>query len=445
LETPAGKGAQIDPRGAKKVPKMPKLAEPKAPTVYSNAKPKAKEYAIADGNGLYLVVNVDGTKLWDFRYRFAGRRRKLAIKGGFPTVGVKAAREEATRYRAMISEGLDPSEVRKSGKLESRQLEEAQRVVETKSSTTFEKVTRDWFKMASEHLAHKNGIETMRRMEKNVFPWIGAKPISDIRPPDILAPLRLVEERGARESAHRILGVCGQIFRFAVASGFVESDPSRDLRGALAKPNLKHFASITNPEEVGALLRSVTGYQGNLETRVALKLGIQTFVRPGNLRMAEWEEFHNLDEPDRAEWRIPGSKMKVKTTRPFIVPLAPQSVTLVESLRPLAGKSKFLFPSIRTPLEPMSNNSVNAALRRMGYTTEEFTGHGVRAMARTLCHEVLGFAPEVIEEQLAHAKSGPLGGAYDRTTHLPDRRRLMREWAAYLERLEAGETSSCPE
>lgn len=418
---------------------MPKLAEPKAPTVYSNAKPKEKEYVIADGNGLYLVVTPDGSKLWDFRYRFAGRRRKLAIKGGFPTVSVKAAREEAARYRDMIAEGVDPAEVRKLGKAEERRAEEVQRQELTKNATTFEKVARDWFARASEHLAYNNGIETMRRLEKNLFPWIGAKPITEIRAPDILAPLRLVEERGARESAHRILGVCGQIFRFGIASGLVESDPSRDLRGALAKPILTHFAAITSPEEVGALLRAVKGYQGNLETRVALKLGIQTFVRPGNLRMAEWEEFQNLDDPDRAEWRIPGQKMKVKTARPFVVPLAPQSVVLLESLRPLAGKSKFLFPSIRSPLEPMSNNSINAALRRMGYTRDEITGHGVRAMARTLCHEVLGFAPEVIEEQLAHAKSGPLRDAYDRTTHLPERRRLMREWANYLDHLEAGQ------
>lgn len=418
---------------------MPKLAEPKAPTVYSNAKPKDKDYTIADGNGLFLLVTTDGSKLWDFRYRFAGRRRKMAIKGGFPTVSVKAAREEADKYRTMIAEGVDPAEVRKLGKLEEQRTEEVQRQELTKTATTFEKVSRDWFVLASEHLAYNNGIETMRRLEKNLFPWIGAKPISEIRAPDLLAPLRLVEERGARESAHRILGVCGQIFRFAVASGLVESDPSRDLRGALAKPTLTHFAAITNPEEVGALLRAVKGYQGNLETRVALKLGIQTFVRPGNLRMAEWDEFQNLDDPDRAEWRIPGQKMKVKTARPFIVPLAPQSIALLESLRPLAGKSKFLFPSIRSPLEPMSNNSINAALRRMGYTRNEITGHGVRAMARTLCHEVLGFAPEVIEEQLAHAKSGPLRDAYDRTTHLPERRRLMREWANYLDRLEAGQ------
>lgn len=418
---------------------MPKLASNKAPTVYSNAKPKEKEYTIADGNGLYMVVTVDGTKLWDFRYRFGGRRRKLAIKGGFPTVSVKEAREEVARYLAQISEGIDPAEVRKAGVVEKQQEQQAAQREQAKSAATFEKVARDWFVKASEHLAHNNGIETMRRLEKNVFPWIGAKPISEIRPPDILAPLRLVEERGARESAHRILGVCGQIFRFGVACGLVESDPTRDLRGALAKPILTHFATITNPEEVGALLRAVAGYQGNLETRVALKLGIQTFVRPGNLRMAQWEEFHHLDDPDRAEWRIPGHKMKVKTTRPFVVPLAPQSIVLLESLRPLAGKSKFLFPSIRTPLKPMSNNSVNAALRRMGYTRDEITGHGVRAMARTLCHEVLGFAPEVIEEQLAHGKAGPLRDAYDRTTHMPERRRLMREWATYLDGLEAGQ------
>lgn len=414
---------------------MPKLATQKTVKELANLKPKPKPYAVGDGNGLFLVVSPQGRKSWLFRYRFEGKQSAIPL-GEFSDKDVKSFRDRARELSEKVRSGIDPRAEEVEAQAVSALEEEQAEAERIRKATTFEKVARDWFLKASENLAHNNGIETMRRLEKNVFPWIGAKPISEIRPPDILAPLRLVEERGARESAHRILGVCGQIFRFGVACGLVESDPTRDLRGALAKPILTHFATITNPEEVGALLRAVAGYQGNLETRVALKLGIQTFVRPGNLRMAQWEEFHNLDDPDRAEWRIPGHKMKVKTARPFVVPLAPQSVALVESLRPLAGKSAYLFPSVRTPLQPMSNNSVNAALRRMGYTTEEFTGHGVRAMARTLCHEVLGFAPEVIEEQLAHGKAGPLRDAYDRTTHMPERRRLMREWASYLERLE---------
>lgn len=212
-------------------------------------------------------------------------------------------------------------------------------------------------------------------------------------------------------------------------------------RGALARPVETHFAALTDPAAVGGLLRAVAGYRGSLETRVALRLGILTFVRPGNLRAAEWSEFHDMDDPERAEWRIPGDKMKVRTKRPFVVPLARQAVELVESLRPLTGEGVYLFPSPRAsnPPRPMSNNTVNAALRRMGFDSDEMTGHGVRAMARTLSHEVLGFAPEVIEEQLAHAKSGPLGGAYDRTTHMPERRRLMQAWADYLDTLERGE------
>jgi integrase len=208
--------------------------------------------------------------------------------------------------------------------------------------------------------------------------------------------------------------------------------------GALPKPVETHFAAFTDPADVAKLMNAVSGYVGSVPTRVALRLGILTFVRPGNLREAEWTEFHHLDDPLRAEWRIPGEKMKMKTKRPFVVPLAPQAVALLDAVRPMTGHSKYLFPSELSKDRPMSNNTVNTAFRRMGYTKEEMTGHGVRAMARTLCHEVLGFAPEVIEEQLAHGKSGPLGDAYDRTTHMPERRRLMNSWADYLDQLETG-------
>jgi integrase len=420
---------------------MPKIAEQKAEIVYRSAKGKAKEYTISDGRGLYMVVTPDGSRLWDFRYSIHGRRRKLAIRGGYPAVGVKAAREEADRLRAMVARGEDPAEVRKSGEMETARRIEEERQERAKVADTFEKVGREWHAKAAEHVVPLHSIMVLQRLEKDVFPWVGDRPISDIRPPDILAPLQKVEERGARETAHRLLGVCSQIFRYAVATGRLESDPTRDLRGALARPKEGHFAALTNPEDVAGLLRSIDGYSGGLETRTALLLGILTFVRPGNLRYAEWTEFHDLENPEGAEWRIPGDKMKIKTKRPFVIPLAPQAVQLLEALRPLTGRSRFVFRSLRSPERPMSNMAVLSALRRMGYTSDEMTGHGVRAMARTICHEVLGFAPEVIEEQLAHGKAGPLGGAYDRTTHMPERRRLMREWADYLDGLKAGEVT----
>jgi len=442
---------------------MPKLAKPLSDVDFRNAKPgglkpaglwknpniperfPSGECMVPDGKGLNLRVRTvsedppEYSKVWILRYRFGGKEKNLAIKGGYPGVSLKAARIEAANLRGMAERGEDPSEIRKTDRAKVEEEEAAKVAEEARNAATFEKVAREWHARASEHLAPSNALATMQRLEKNVFPWIGSKPIADIRPPDILAPLRLVEERGARESAHRILGVCGQIFRYAVASGLLESDPSRDLKGALSRPVETHFAALTNPEDVAGLLRAVEAYQGAPETRVALRLGILTFVRPGNLRAAEWSEFYDLEDPERAEWRIPGEKMKVRTDRAFVVPMAPQAVALLEELRPLTGRGRYVFPSARTPERPMSNNAINAALRRMGYTSDEMTGHGVRAMARTLCHEVLGIAPEVIEEQLAHDKAGPLRGAYDRTTFMPERRRLMRAWADYLDGLKNGD------
>lgn len=425
---------------------MPKLAQPKTDADYRTAKPKDREYLISDGKGLNLRVRPategapEGSKVWIFRYRFGGKEKNLAIKGGYPSVSLKLAREEAKRMRDMIARGEDPGSVRKAGEKEDARRLADVRDAEAIAANTFEKIAREWWdRKAVPKLTPGNARDTLRRLENNIFPFVGARAVVDLRPSDILAPLRLVEQRGARESAHRILGVCSQVFRYAVASGILESDPTRDLRGALESPDERHFAALTDPTDVAALLRSIASYHGSTPTQIALRLGVLTFVRPGNLREAEWSEFVNLEDPARAEWRIPGAKMKVKTSRPFVVPLAPQSVALLDAVRPLAGRSRYVFPSVLSADRPMSNNTVNTALRRMGYTRDEMTGHGVRAMARTLCHEVLGFAPEVIEEQLAHGKSGPLGDAYDRTTHMQERRRLMREWAGYLDRLERGE------
>ncbi len=414
---------------------MPRLVEPKAPLVYANAQPKAKAYLVNDGRGLALQVDPDGTKRWLFRYSFEGQQKKIGIKGGYPGVSLKTAREEADRFRVMLANGKDPKVVRKADGDEVAREQEEQRREEERKSTSFEKVAREWHQKESEHLANSSSEAVIRRLAKDLFPFIGAKPITEFTPPDILQPLRLVEARGSTETAHRLLGMCGQIFRFAVASGLIQSDPSRDLRGALSRPVEGHFAALTNPKDVGGLLRAIDDYRGSPETRTALIFGVLTFVRPGNLREAKWCEFHNLDQPEIAEWRIPGGKLKVRSRKDFVVPLAPQAIRLLETLRPLTGQSQFVFPSARSKNRPMSNMAVLAALRRMGYTSSEMTGHGVRAMARTICHEVLRFAPEVIEEQLAHGKAGALRDAYDRTTHMPERRRLMKEWANYLDKL----------
>ncbi len=443
---------------------MPKLAKQLTDADFRNAKPggpkpaslwknpavqehfPSGECMVPDGKGLNLRVRTisedppEHSKVWILRYRFGGKEKNLAIKGGYPGTSLKDARKEADRLRAMVARGEDPARVRKAG-----QEEEARRVADAReaealAANTFEKVAREWWeRKASKDQTEGTARTNLRRLEANIFPFIGSRPIGDLRPADILAPLRLVEQRGANETAHRIQSICSQVFRYAVACGILESDPTRDLRGALETPAERHFAALTDPADVAALLRSIAGYHGSTPTQIALRLGVLTFVRPGNLRGAEWSEFHNLEDPNRAEWRIPGAKMKIKTARPFVVPLAPQAVALLESVRPLAGRSRYVFPSVLSADRPMSNNTVNTALRRMGYTRDEMTGHGVRAMARTLCHEVLGFAPDVIEEQLAHGKSGPLGDAYDRTQHLPERRRLMRAWADYLDKLERGE------
>ena len=416
---------------------MPRLADPKAPLVFANAKPREKAYLVNDGRGLALLVIPDGAKRWLFRYSYGGRQKKIGIKGGYPAVPIKTAREEADRFRAMLAVGQDPIQVRKEGQEDTARKLEAERVVAARKSDTFEKVAREWHSKEAETLAEITSVATMQRLVKDLFPYIGTRAIADFTPPDILVPLRKVEGRGAKESARRLLGYCSQIFRYAVQTGRIQSDPSRDLRGALSRPKERHFAALTKPEDVCGLVRAFESYNGTPETRIALEFGLLTFVRPGNLRQAEWSEFYDLDKPDRAEWRIPGKKLKVRTQRDFVVPLAPRSLELLDELRPLTGSSKYLFPSARSKLRPMSSNTVLAALRRMGYSTEEMTGHGVRATARTICDEILGFSPEVIEEQLAHSKPGSLRDAYDRTTHMPQRRRLMSEWARFLAHLRA--------
>jgi integrase len=414
---------------------MPKLSASQPEPKFRNAKPRSEEYTISDGNGLAMLVTPDGSRRWIVRYRVGKERRKLAIKGGYPAISLAEAREETKRIQAMAKSGEDPAQVRKVAKQETRRQEEARREEEARTANTFEKMVRDWAQTTFGHLEPAYAASKLRRLEKDIFPYIGALPVSDIKPLQVLEALRKIEERQALETAQRVRGFCSEVFQFAVAQGLIESDPTRDIRKAMKRPIEGRFAALTDPQEVGHLLVAVDGYMGDPVTRIALRLAILTFVRPGNLREAQWSEFHNLDTPEKAEWRIPGEKMKVRRDRPFVVSLAPQAIALLRDLEPLTRHSPFLFPSKQTKGRCMSNNTMNTALRRMGYSKEQMTGHGVRAMARTLCAEALGFPPEVIEEQLAHAKAGPLRDSYDRTTHMESRRRLMREWADYLDKL----------
>lgn len=384
------------------------------------AKPREKPFRLTDGKGLSIEIQPSGSRLWRFRYRFDGRPGLLSM-GSYPEVSLSLARKRRDEARNQIADGKNPSLLRKRDKDD--------------RTNTFESVLRGWHKIQSTRLDPANAKAVLHRLEMDVLPYLGNRPIKDITPPDLLEVLQRVEKRGAVETAHRLLSWCGQVFRYAVASGIVDSDPCRDLRGALIQPREKHFAALTKPEDVSRLLKAMDGYRGIPVTRAALLLGILTFVRPGNLRKAEWAEFFSLDQPDKAEWRIPGNKMKVKTERDFIVPLAPQAVRVLNDMYPLTGEGRFVFPCPRSHTRPMSNNAINAALRYMGFGSDEITGHGFRAMARTLSEEVLGFAPEVIEEQLAHGKAGPLRDAYNRTTYMPKRRELMTAWADYLDKL----------
>ena len=312
---------------------------------------------------------------------------------------------------------IDPSELRKAPKAARPE----------RSANSFEAVAREWFLKHSPHWATSYSGRMLRRLERDIFPWIGDKPIAVIRAPELLAVVRRIEQRGAMEMAHRALRTCGQVLRYAVATGRAERDPTGDLRGALFPIKRTHFAALTEPKQVGPLLRAMDGYQGTLIVRCALRLAPLVFVRPGELRQAEWSDI----DLKAAEWRytVP------KTDTPHIVPLSRQAVGILRELHPLTGPGRYVFPSARTPRgdRPMSNNAILAALRRMGIGKEEMTGHGFRAMARTLLDEELGFRPDFIEHQLAHAVRDPNGRAYNRTAHLAERRKMMQAWADYLD------------
>lgn len=394
---------------------------PLTDTAIKAFKPEAKPRKYADGGGLFLLVQPHGSKLWRMKYRFDGKEKLLSF-GDYPAVSLRAARARREDARELLAQGIDPSEHRKEAK--------AQRMAETEH--TLEAIAREWFATKAPGWAPSHADKIIRRLERDIFPWLGGEPITAITAPALLNVIRRIESRGNGETAHRALQDCGQVFRYGIVTGRCERDPAADLRGALAPVQVEHFAAIIDPVELGALLRAIDAFRGTLVVQSALKIAPLLFVRPGELRKAEWSEF----DFDKAEWSIPAERMKAR--RAHMVPLASQAVAILKALQPLTGRQKHVFAG-RDPMKPMSDAAVNAALRRMGYNTKtEITGHGFRAGARTILHEVLGVDAAVIEHQLAHAVPDALGAAYNRTKFLPQRRAMMQQWADYLDKIKAG-------
>lgn len=412
---------------------MPKKIVPLDAGTLSSAKPKEKDYKLYDGGGLYLLVvaakfNKEGkplppSKLWRLKYRFDGKEKLLTL-GVYPTVMLAEARQKRDEARRLLDAGQDPAAIRKQEKEQDK-----------KHATTFKLVALEWYSKSAAAWSEGHSSTTINRLTHDVFPCFGNKPISDVTIMNVRDMLRKVADRGAIESAARIKIICGQIFRYAAANGDISLDPSAGLKISEMYPersaNKKHFAAITSPKELAPLLRGIDEYQGTIIVKSALMLAPMLFVRPGELRKMEWAEI----DFDAAEWNIPATKMKMK--RPHLVPLSEQALKILKNLHRLTGEGQYVLPG-RTSSRPMSENTVNAALRYMGFDKESASGHGFRATARTILDEVLGFRVDIIEHQLAHAVKDVHGRAYNRTSFLTDRRKMMQHWADYLDGLKDG-------
>jgi integrase len=390
---------------------------PMTDTKARNAKPRDKQYKIYDSDGLFMLVAPAGGKWWRFKYRFAGKEKLMSL-GTYPEVSLLQARRHRDEARQQVVDGVDPVQARKE--------EKAAKIL---NESTFEAVAREWHGKYKPTWSERHAETVLNRLEYNVFKDMGNRHVIEIKAPELLAVLRKIESRGALETAHRVRAICSQVFRYAVATGRAERDPAADLKGALPPVKPKHQSAIIDPDKVAGLLRAIDGYEGSFVTKCALKLAPLLFVRPGELRKMEWSEI----DLEAAEWNIPAEKMKMD--QPHLVPLARQSLDILQELHALTGTGKYTFPSIRTGTRPMSDNTVLAALRRMGFEKNEMSGHGFRAMARTILDEVLQIRPDYIEHQLAHRVIDPNGRAYNRTAFLSERREMMQTWADYLDGL----------
>ena len=395
---------------------------PLTDTAIKKAKPEAKPSKMADGGGLYLLIHPNGGKYWRMDYRFGGKRKTLSI-GVYPDVSLVDARNRREQARKLLANDTDPSSVKQEQKAKVAALNEH----------SFEVIAREWFARHAPNWKENHSSKIIARLEKDVFPWIGNRPISEISAPALLATIRRIESRGALETAHRALACCGQVFRYAVATGRAESDPTGDLRGALPPVRKdRHFAAITEPKRVGELMRDIDGYQGSFIVKCAFKLSPLLFVRPGELRQMEWKDL-NLDA---AEWVYHVSK----TDTMHIVPLASQAVEVLREIESLTGHGKYVFHGERDHDRPMSDNAIRSALRRMGWANDEMTPHGFRAMASTILDN-MGYKQEWLERQLAHEEANKVKAAYKRDAwrmYLPERIAMMQAWADYLDKLKQG-------
>jgi len=389
---------------------------------------KASGDKYADGGGMYLLVKAGG-RYWRMDYTHAEKRKTLAL-GVYPEVSLAKARQRRTEARELLAEGLDPGVAKRAEKLATR----------VAAANTFEAVAREFHATQASGWSPRYASRWIERMEKDLFPHIGKLTLPSITAPVLLDALRKVEKRGANETAHTLRQTAGQVFRYGVQTGRCERSPVSDLHGALKPIVVKHMAAVLEPAKAGELLRAIDGYSGQPMTKAALALSALLFQRPGNIRQMEWAWI----DFGKALLTIPSQDMKRRLQqkingRPHFVPLAPQAITILKELQPLTGHGRYVFPSLRTGERAMSDNTINAALRRMGFASDEMSAHGFRAMARTLMIErIHGISADVIEAQLAHGKSGPLGAAYDRAEFMEQRRSMMREWADYLDKLRTG-------
>lgn len=383
-----------------------------------NAPSVEKPYKLYDGSGLYLWISPAGAKVWRYRYEFGGREKLLAL-GRFPDLGVKGARDERDRQRVKLIDGIDPSA--------HRQL---RRVLPARVENSFEFVAREWHQRFLNQWTPSHAVRNLRRLELYVFPWIGSMPVDKIEAADVLAVLERIIKRGTVETAHRVKFLCSAVMRYAVATSRANADPTTVLVRALPASKERHLAAITDPAQLATLLRAIDGYSGGPVVGAALRLAPLLFLRPGELRQLQWS-WLDLDAA-QPEARIPAEIMKMK--RPLRVPLSRQSVAILREVAALSD-GRNVFPSARRNGRSISGGTLIAALRSLGYGSDLMTPHGFRATARTLLDEVLQFDPDVIEEQLAHAKPGSLGMAYNRTQHWPARVKMMQEWADYLGRI----------
>ncbi len=390
---------------------------PLSDTAIRAAKPKDKPYKLYDAGGLFIIVTPAGGKWWRFKYRLGGKEKLLSL-GTYPDTGLKEARVKRDEARKLITQGIDPSAQRQAVKAS----------LTSTAADSFEVVTREWFGKHVVNLAPSYAKKVHSLFERRIFPVVGAKPIAEVDPTDILNAARLVEQTGAIETAHRLIQICGQVFRYAIATGRTKYDVSTGLHAALPRVNVKHMAALTDKKRIGELLRAIDAYGGFFPMRCALRLAPLLFVRPGELQKAEWVEFDFTAK----EWRLPASKMKMRQRH--IVPLSRQALNILAELQPYTGNGRFLFPSIRTDAKPISIESMLVAIRSMGFTKDEMTVHGFRGMASTLLNE-MGYNRDWVERQLAHGERNSVRAAYNYAEYLPERRRMMQEWADFLDGL----------